>query len=395
MSDTSSVGKNEELLEVRDAGGGRGLGCFATRDIRPGEIVLVDYTPIHVTDTDDWAVAANEIVTIYESLDEHQQREWQSLHGHYRADSVEAYKKYLAKQMPDGSFFTETEQRRYLSLLVSFDCNNFDNGQEGSALFLRAARFNHSCDPNVSYECEEDPNRWVAIAYRDIKKGEELCINYIPTYLTTDRRRRATNTMWGFNCECTRCLGGVDAYTATLLQAREAANAFEPGKSAEPPVYPDDTDGMVRRVALRVNCLRDIITLGSGNGENDEMLASRVKELIFASIDASTFHQDYFLHWGWVRDSDDEEEKEDGIDPEEAERHSVASREYIQEALVLARIVWPVTHEILRMVERDAREAERLWNKWLKRDASQSGHSGEDDGDTEYDDADAMDVDET
>ncbi len=142
MSDLSAT---DELFEVREAGEGRGLGCFATRDIKPGEVVLVTSTTIHWAESENWATRAWKIIDLYKALDDDDQKEWASLHGLYKPEMVRIYRKALREQNPDGSYFSEEEQEEFLRLLLAIDTNCFaTEGSNESALFPRASRFNHS-----------------------------------------------------------------------------------------------------------------------------------------------------------------------------------------------------------------------------------------------------------
>ncbi|RWA12582.1 hypothetical protein EKO27_g2538 [Xylaria grammica] len=357
MSDIPSTSDTSDPFEVKDAGGGKGLGCFATKDIKPGDIVLVDYTPIHGVAPNDWETRADDVVAIYETLDEREKQAWDSLHVYYRPAVAEIHIQKLAKQKADGSFYTEQEQQHYLNLILAFDSNCFD-GPDGDSLFLGAARFNHSCDPNLSYECSNEANRWVARAHRHIVAGEELFISYIPTHKATKGRQRTTLKQWGFTCGCDKCTAGVDRYTASLIQARDAANAFEPEKTAEPPIYPNNVEGMSEQLKLRIDCLKDIVGAQDGDDEDD----SRRKELTFADV------------------------KNDDEARDEARVHSELDREYSREASIWAQTAWPATHEVVRMLNRERRQAEGMWLGYLHRRFIDTGEDDDDMSDGEDDD---------
>ncbi|GAW11828.1 hypothetical protein ANO14919_011800 [Xylariales sp. No.14919] len=373
MSEIPSTSDTSDPFEVKDAGGGKGLGCFATKDIKPGDIVLVDYTPIHGLEPDDWEARVNDVVAIYETLDEREKQAWDSLHVYYRPAIAEVYIQKLAKQKADGSFYTEQEQQHYLNLTLAFNSNCF-GGPDGDSLFLGAARFNHSCDPNLSYECSNEANRWVARACRHIVAGEELFITYIPTHEDTKSRQRSTLKQWGFTCGCDKCTAGVDRYTASLIQARDAANAFEPEKTAEPPIYPDDVEGMAGQLKLRIDCLKAIV--GAQDGDDED--ASRQKELTFALADASIFHQNYYNYWSDVKDDDEARD--------EARLHLELDREYSREASRWAHIAWPATHEVVRMLNRERRRAHRIWLGYLYQVFKDSREHDDDMSDGEHDD---------
>ena len=98
----------------------------------------------------------------------------------------------------------------------------------GAGIFTLQSCFNHSCDPNVTVQFHRDDdglerdvptdqhgplrggpsNEIVLKTTRDVKKGEELCITYIPEiYLIYDDylKRRMKLESYFFTCMCHKC----------------------------------------------------------------------------------------------------------------------------------------------------------------------------------------------
>lgn len=73
----------------------------------------------------------------------------------------------------------------------------------GFGVYPSASFFNHSCEPNIIKKRINNQLHFVTL--RDIKKNEELCIDY-GNYLneTFEVRRKQLNE-WFFLCGCTRC----------------------------------------------------------------------------------------------------------------------------------------------------------------------------------------------
>eukprot|EP00898_Chlorokybus_atmophyticus_P005000 jgi/Chlat1/5500/Chrsp360S00834 len=77
----------------------------------------------------------------------------------------------------------------------------------GSAAYLLASLFNHSCVPNVEQQ-------WTATATPtfnarfDVKKGEELCISYCDLDWPAEVRQQHLLWAYGFRCTCERCQTG-------------------------------------------------------------------------------------------------------------------------------------------------------------------------------------------
>lgn len=81
-------------------------------------------------------------------------------------------------------------------------------------VYLRHALFNHSCDPNVSYDDHASLAAQVMRAKRDIEAGEELYIAYDlgldAEGMDVWRRREALRNWMGEDCNCARCLKEIE-----------------------------------------------------------------------------------------------------------------------------------------------------------------------------------------
>lgn len=77
--------------------------------------------------------------------------------------------------------------------------------QTGSALYLKASLFNHSCDPNGAFVF--DKNQIVIAATRKIEPGEEVSISYGPLFYYQDKEHRQLRMQsYDFECDCGACL---------------------------------------------------------------------------------------------------------------------------------------------------------------------------------------------
>lgn len=78
-----------------------------------------------------------------------------------------------------------------------------------SSLFFLASFFNHSCDPNISYEVQDASGEGAVITIstkRVVKAGDELCISYVANKGRSEQQRRAIlKEGYGFDCTCSLC----------------------------------------------------------------------------------------------------------------------------------------------------------------------------------------------
>ncbi|KAK5193285.1 Histone-lysine N-methyltransferase set-6 [Exophiala xenobiotica] len=112
----------------------------------------------------------------------------------------------------------------------SFGLRSLDEGGElgtagsecfGFGVWPAASYWNHSCEPNLTKQ--RNGRMWKFWASRDIRAGEELCISYLggdERDMDTAERREKLTRIWGFECQCARCL-----CSASLSQDRSNETA--------------------------------------------------------------------------------------------------------------------------------------------------------------------------
>jgi hypothetical protein len=95
----------------------------------------------------------------------------------------------------------------------------------GTGLWLRAARINHSCTPNV--EAEYFGDLMVLRALRPLKPGEEILHAYDQSS-DYDQRQSILRTHWAFDCQCELCL--TELADGPVVRANRAMLAAQAGK---------------------------------------------------------------------------------------------------------------------------------------------------------------------
>lgn len=104
----------------------------------------------------------------------------------------------------------------------------FVNGRAHIAVNPLYSFFNHSCDPNVTWEDDKATCSSAIRMYtlRSVKAGEELFINY-QTELSDKpylERREVLREWLGFDCQCIRCV--QEEVTAQSKKRRKSAGVF-------------------------------------------------------------------------------------------------------------------------------------------------------------------------
>lgn len=91
------------------------------------------------------------------------------------------------------------------SLLSIFQNNCMEMGK-GAGIFPNAARFNHSCVPNASFNWNQNIQRETIHIIHDVKAGDEITLSYCD--MTHEKRLRAWELKhYGFSCDCPACVG--------------------------------------------------------------------------------------------------------------------------------------------------------------------------------------------
>lgn len=85
----------------------------------------------------------------------------------------------------------------------AFSINN------GCAINVIAARFNHSCDPNVMFNVNPDSGNIEFISIKMITKGSEICNSYLQNHsgssMNKKNRQSYLKSHYGFDCICSKC----------------------------------------------------------------------------------------------------------------------------------------------------------------------------------------------
>lgn len=171
---------------------GKGLGMTATKDIKKGELIVVE-RPVLLMRTSGAVTGRKEDFTrsslLY--LSSPSLQGILDLHNAHPPSSCNSIMgilntNFLGASMPFGSDYC--------------------------ALYLTISRANHSCVFNAEHGFRPGGMRGELSAVRDINEGEEVTITYCKPKSDL-RRRREELEDYGFECTCERCLGEVAAET--------------------------------------------------------------------------------------------------------------------------------------------------------------------------------------
>lgn len=90
------------------------------------------------------------------------------------------------------------------------------DSSSGSALYLLASLFNHSCEPCVNINFPNNDSTAVFTAARRISAGEQLYISYTDADQEVDVRQEYLAFAYGFRCSCHKCQDDIAELRKTM-----------------------------------------------------------------------------------------------------------------------------------------------------------------------------------
>ncbi|KAK4192385.1 hypothetical protein QBC35DRAFT_459557 [Podospora australis] len=209
---TRLAGSSFEVVSIE----GKGKGVLATRDIKKGDEILLDYAALVVDISFTAAVPVNKG---YRLLHTAVDRMGDGGNGvmelgksnEFAQDVVEDVLRTNAFQMALG-------------------------GVPHMAVYPAVSRINHACKPNAYIRFIEDKLQVSVAAAKDIKQGEEITISYITLGKPSEERKKNLK-QWGFECSCDLCTASPAEVQASdnrrkkIEELRDyAIRAFQAGK---------------------------------------------------------------------------------------------------------------------------------------------------------------------
>lgn len=225
-----------------------GFGVFATRDIRRGERIMLE-EPL-IVDYSYTMYPSSVVSKQAEALDSANCEIWKNMdrnqvtHQHYLEvphNIVEEETWANGESMIDMEVATDiallipgsrkkvladallnSQVDRLLGHVAAFQTNSIlltrrENG--GKGVFPQASRINHSCRPNVIQNYIRKLGGITIFCLQDIKKGDELLMDYCPeARFDWEARRTWLKQFYCFDCTCVGCTGPQVELTKQRLE---------------------------------------------------------------------------------------------------------------------------------------------------------------------------------
>ena len=181
----------------------KGDGIIARYNIPKGSVILKDMCILSYTFDDEFN---------YQNM----AKKWNKLNRYDKQKllSLTCIDKNLKNKRYDE--LTEVEQIQKMLNIYEVNCVGFDN--PGSiykhGIYKTFSKVNHSCVPNCySIINRKNGLERIIINWKDIKKDEEITINYLGAILPYDTRQYKLLDQWRFNClcnECSKCINDTE-----------------------------------------------------------------------------------------------------------------------------------------------------------------------------------------
>jgi len=164
---------------------GKGTGLIATRNLYPGDLIMEEVPALLIPDE------------IYEDTESASDMIDKQILG------LSSSQRELVLGLTDCR---TPEDPSYLGLFYTNDMN-----YDGDACLCPVmARANHSCRPNAEFTTRRDLGHQRLVAMYNVKKGEEITINYMPISDegcdVKDTRRAYLREWYNFHCLCLSCV---------------------------------------------------------------------------------------------------------------------------------------------------------------------------------------------
>ncbi len=213
-------------------------GMIAERDIRTGETIVNSLPMTWIEFKEDKAIIGVWTTNIQEKM-----RNAMSLKDDDESKKYVAWFQQLLTLSPRKLTLEITKMMEicvnkgqdtvYPFIYAKLEANAFKMGNHVKTLYMASSFFNHSCLPNVIQIFDYSSKAIYLKAFRDIKKGEELCISYIDNHILFPEIDRQTILAdKGIKeCYCSSCINGeLDLLAGFKKLCFTYATSFETGR---------------------------------------------------------------------------------------------------------------------------------------------------------------------
>ena len=101
------------------------------------------------------------------------------------------------------------------------------HGITGRVVYPTLSYISHSCVCNARYKMSKKDHQITVRAQSEIKKGEEITIQYVSFMHGNAKRKKTFQKTWYFECKCIRCIDKTELNTfISALKCQQCINGF-------------------------------------------------------------------------------------------------------------------------------------------------------------------------
>lgn len=234
--DHASFLKNTQVAPA----GRRGRGLFATKALKPGDVVFVEkaFHAAYPADNGDISVLINyntnrvsvgtQALCLYGLVDKIL---WNPMLANKYLDLYDSGKFGNKKEakVVDGKVAVNTFQVQSIADFNGFGCPRVKSSDKevrvkegsdhetGTGIWAQASYANHSCLPNAARAFVGD--MMVVRALKDIRAMEEIFMGYISPTEPLSKRQKRMREGYGFDCDCAMCQAEAKVHK-TIMEKR-------------------------------------------------------------------------------------------------------------------------------------------------------------------------------
>ncbi|KAF9935247.1 hypothetical protein BGZ67_003465 [Mortierella alpina] len=192
----------EPSYVLKDAPG-KGMGMFATRDIKRGECILSEKPLVFAT--------RNFVRTqlAIDAMTEPDKTSFFALHN-VHSDVPTAFGIVRTNGLPLGA--------------KAVDC----------AVYKVMSRINHACAPNVHHTWNSKKKKEDLHAIQDIASGDEILTSYLEPFLVREERLEFLRKNFKFECQCSLCAAPSPEYDLTVKRIKICSDLIMTCASSHP-----------------------------------------------------------------------------------------------------------------------------------------------------------------
>jgi len=268
---------------------GKNLGCVATQDMPKGTLISNENPQLKCRKDGDWM---QDLMAAFMAMRKKHQKAFMNLYDD-RNNIVTDRNLELCNENTlkciSREFETEKDSDHALEIfkiLCLYESNQFPYDEDHDCVGILSARFNHSCRSNA--ESVEYQGNLQIFAIRDIKKGEEISINYGEHFemfsKTFAERQKYLKETTAFSCICDFCQNGEEDENDIAIYEAFKKNLEEISKlQDEKPTSP--INNLYENLKRQIECYDKLFKIGRGKEASPFLLFKILKGGFNTAVD--------------------------------------------------------------------------------------------------------------